>query len=374
MTQHSEEGCIRLSMLRRLLDAKRDLEICTPDFCIVPPGEVARLSDPDLLDSQWNRDLLAAAACLPSDRIFARSQPLDESLLPGFSFAGVYQSYAPRRATPRLENLLRGFRKVLAGRYNRQADYYYSRHSLVSDRPVAMMFSNMVDDVVCFGTAYVLVDKCLLGYFDTPASIFLSDPVRVAARRGQIRRGRSGVIVDLMFRISDVFDTAIDVEFLIDRRDCIFISQVRPMSRRHVCNWSRVDESAWDEVCASTPPSNTVNTRGAVEGTVLDLRKTVLNASHAACGDGRIYLVSHRDSGRGTSSLDLLEFVDRHTLHDLAVLVDHGESRQDDHLQYLMHEDPGIAFLAHTTDVPDSIDGAGCLVNSDGFHVKFAWK
>jgi hypothetical protein len=371
MTQNTGQGCIRLSMLRRLSGLKQKLDIRVPEFCIVPHTEVDRLSNPHVPESQRSQDLLAATSCLPSDRIFARSQPLDESLLPGYSFAGVYQSYAPRRSTPRLENLLRGFGKVLAGRYNRQADYYYSRHSLVTDRPVDLMFSNMVDDVVCFGTAYVLANNCLLTYFDTPVSIFLSDPVRAAARRGQVLPGRSGGVVDLMFRIAGVFHVAIDVEFLIDRSDRIFISQVRPMSRPHLRNWSRVDESVWDEVCDSVPASNTVNTRGTLEGTILDLRKTRLDASHVDGEKPCVYVVSHRHSGHGTSSLDLLDFINIHKLQDLVVVVDHGESRQDDHLQYLMHEDPGIEFLAHTVDVPDSIDGAGCVVTSDGFHVKF---
>ena len=95
---------IRLEMLREVSALASQLDIRIPEFCIISHGDVDRLSRspsgsgaaPELA-----QELALRTQVLNSDEIFARAQPLDESLAPHLSFAGIYQSYAPRRNTSR---------------------------------------------------------------------------------------------------------------------------------------------------------------------------------------------------------------------------------------------------------------------------------
>lgn len=367
-----EPYCVRLRMLSQLAAVKDELQIGIPDFCVISHSEIVRMAagQPNA-ESQVVENLTAATAGLQSDRLFARAQPLDESTFPGHSFAGIYKSYVPRRATPRIKNLTDGLATVLAGRYNRHANYYYSRHGMESARPVDVMFSSIVENTVGFGTAYVNGDKCLLTYFDSPVSIFLEDPVRLAARRGSAI-GPGTPLCNLMFRISELWDLPIDIEFLIDGRCQVFISQVRPMPGIHSRNWRMVREECWDEICQGVTPSNVVNTVGTMKGIVVDLRKRMISATdlNESYRRNRIYVISHYDSTPATSSLDMLEFINRYKLTGVALIVDHGKSRRDDHLQYLMHEDPGIDFLVHTAEKIELRDGSESIVVSDGFYIR----
>lgn len=366
-------ACIRLGMLRQLSAAAPSLDLRIPEFCTIPHADVVSLClsrEGDGLAPSLEQALLDRTQCLASDEIFVRAQPLDESLAPHLSFAGVYPSYVPRKKTPRAENLTRGLKKVLSERHNPYSEYYYSRHRIESDRPVDVMFSSKVEDVMMFGTAYVFGDQCLMGYFDTPISIFLCDPVRIVARYEQKSVGISEKLIRSVFAVGQTLSGALDIEFMVDRREQVFVSQVRPVSPPHISNWKSVTERTWAEMRANGPPSNVVNTVGTSAGTAVDFRnrKPTLRDFE---GGQKIYVVSHRGGGQGTSSLGILQFLNRHDLSRVMLVVDHDEARVDDHLQYIMYEDPGVVFLAHSTAIPRDIDGRWCRVSSDGFRVTF---
>lgn len=365
---------IRLEMLKQLSMAAKLIDFRIPKYCIIPHREIVPLcqaQESEGRTASLEQYLLDSTRSLASDEIFARAQPLDESLFPNLSFAGVYQSYVPRKKTPRAENLVRGFDKVLSGRYSAYSEYYYSRHNIKSNRPVDVMFSTMVDDVMCFGTAYVIEDRCLIEYFDTPISIFLCDPVRIAAEREQGYIGVSGKLIRTVFAVNEIMNVALDIEFLVDRREQVFVSQVRPISPPHIDNWKSVTEQTWDEIRADGPPSNVINTLGTIEGMAVDLRRRKPSIWDFAQAGKKIYIISHRDVAPGTSSLEILQFLNQNNLSNIALVVDHGDARMDDHLQYIMYEDPGIVFLVHSTGVPKEIDGEWWRITSDGFHTTF---
>lgn len=358
-------------MLRRVSAEAGPLNIRVPEFHILRCSDIPPQSSAEGVE-EWaesaRADLLSRTRGLPSDRIFVRAQPLDERSRPELSFAGVYQSYSPLRRTARERNLVGGVVKVLRGRYGDYSDYYYSRHEIRSDRPVDIMFSSMVEDTTLFGTAYVYHDKCLLEYFDTPLSIFLHDPARICARRDSALGGFEAKLVGSMFGVADVVGVPADIEFIADRKEEIFVSQVRPISRAHLRNWGRVADATWRRALGSAPPSNVVNSVGAVEGKVIDLREREPDSRDFDEVSGRIYVVSHHDAPRGTTSFAFLQFIARHGLGGLALMVDHGRARRNDHLQYIMFEDPGISFLVNAADVPRDVDGRRLSLTSDGFN------
>jgi hypothetical protein len=352
------------------------LGIRVPDFCIIPHPEVERLAQAqkrEASDQGLRQELLIKTQSLSSDEIFARAQPLDESLAPHLSFAGVYHSYAPRRKTARADNLTQGFNRVMAGRRSPYSEYYYSSHGIVSERPIDMMFSTMVPDVMCFGTGYVFGDQSLIGYFDTPISIFLRDPVRLAARRDQrFTDDISGELIQSLFAIERVLRRALDIELIVDRRGQIFVAQIRSLSLAHSDNWTRVAEKTWHKVCVEGPPSNVVNTVGIVSGTVADFRRRAPSLRDFESGAQRICVVSHHgNESASTSALELLQFLDHNNLSNIVLVVDHGEARVDDHLQYITFEDRRMKFTVHATNIPEEIDGRHWRISSDGFRAVF---
>jgi hypothetical protein len=357
-------------MLRRVLAEADSLRLRVPDFHILQHSDIPpQLSVKEV--QEWaalmRTDLLLRTSALPSDRIFVRAQPLDEGAYTKLSFAGVYQSYSPLRRKAREQNLIDGVVKVLLGRYSDYSNYYYSRHEILSSRPVDLMFSSMVEDTALFGTAYVYHDKCLLEYFDTPLSIFLQDPARICAHRNSALSGFEAKLVGTMFGVAAVLDVPVDIEFLANRKEEIFVSQVRPIAQSHLRNWERVASATWRQALDTTPPSNVINSVGTIEGKVVDLREREPNLRDFDEVRGRIYVVSHLDALRGTTSLALLQFIARHSLDGLALLVDHGKARRNDHLQYIMFEDPGISFLVNAVNAPREIDGRRLSLTSDGF-------
>jgi len=368
-----QPACIRLGMLKQLSAAAESLDIRIPEFCIIPHADIASLclsEEGNGLVPFLEQALLDRTRYLASDEIFVRAQPLDESLVPHLSFAGVYPSYVPRKKTLRAENLTRGLKKVLSDRHIPYSDYYYSRHKIKSDRPVDVMFSSKIEDVMMFGTAYVFGDQCLIEYFDTPISIFLCDPVRIFARCEQRSIGISEKLIRSVFAVGQALSGALDIEFMVDRREQVFVSQVRPISPPHINNWKSVTERTWAEMRTDGPPSNVVNTVGTIAGRVVDFRNRKPRLRDFEGGQ-KIYVVSHRGEAQGTSSLDILQFLNWHDLSHVMLVVDHDEARVDDHLQYIMYEDPGVAFLAHSTAIPHDIDGRWWRVSSDGFRVTF---
>lgn len=234
------------------------------------------------------------------------------------------------------------------------------------------MFSSLLEDAAAFGTGYVHDGRCLLECFDTPLSIFLADPLRIAATEATPRRGLGGALVGVLFEVAGIVGGPVDVEFLVDRKERVYVTQVRPIPPRHLCNWRLVPAGAWAEVERGAPPSSVVSTVGAAEGEIVDLRGRPPEDRDGQGTEGRVHLVSHRAAPGGTGLLDFLRFAARKGLSGVSLIVDHGSARTNDHLQFIALEDPGLRFVANATDVPPDLDGARRRVESDGFRITLA--
>jgi hypothetical protein len=232
------------------------------------------------------------------------------------------------------------------------------------------MFSQAVDDAVMFGTAYVDGNHCLAHYYDTPLSVYLSDPVRLAARRGTKPPGFDAKIIETAFGIHDVLKTPVDIEFIVCINEQIAVSQVRPISAPHLENWSMLQEDVWDRMIDSGPPTTMVNSIGMRQAKIIDLRQRQATLEDFEKLEENIYLISYGEK-HGTSIPAFLAFINAHSLYELSVIVDHGFSIRDSHCQYILIEDPGVDFVANCTTSALPFSDGPCSLESDGFNLHF---
>ncbi len=360
---------VRASLLRAVAGSLPVLDAATPHYRIVPmpafeldlPAGEVRERALALADH-----LLRETDGLPEERLFARASPHDEQVARHLSFAGVYQSYRPARGRPRLEYLVDGLVTVMTGRRSRVADYYYARHGLRTERPIDVMYSTCVPAMAMHGTGYSYRGRVLVTYYDTPLATFLDDPLRCAADGTAPPPGLDGRLVRCLAGLEEVVGMPVDVEFVISRDEGIFITQVRPISQAHLATWSMLGDDPWARVLETGPPSNALGTIGSREGVLVDLRQRQPRAEDGE--PGNVLVVRHL-AGAGTSTLTLLEYALRMGWRDLAVVVDHGVRRHDDHLQFVVAEDPAVTWVGHTTGLPDELPGGPVRVRGDGFNV-----
>jgi hypothetical protein len=345
-----------------------------PRFIILPDAEIPKLRGEEF--DAWAEsilmDLVSLTQEIASDRVFVRAQPLDESENPALSFAGVYQSYTPRRGRQRGHHLTKGVARVLRDRFGDYSNYYYARHRISSGRAVDLMFSEMADDTSGFGTCYVHNNQCLLELFDSPLAIFLQDPLRIAANRETVLTGFRGRLVRAMFEVSEILRDSVDIEFLVSRSNQIIVYQARPISPRHRENWQSASAKTWETVIKCSPSSNVVNQVGSITGTAVDLRLRKPLVEDFESADKKIFVINHRQTFGGTATLEFLRFLTQYGVNELSLLIDHGAHRVNDHLQYISFEDPGISFLAHSAGVPHGLDQRRLLVESDGFTITLS--
>jgi hypothetical protein len=365
----------RLAMMEQVEPSLGTLGADTPSYAVIRFGELVELTRADESQSisythELDEAVRRATSRIESDQVFVRLCALQDLNHRHLSFAGVFATAMPRRSVPRRVHLSEGVKEVLAGRFSDYANYYYGRHGLGSVRAADVMFSGCVEDAAMCGTAYIYGDTVLAAYFDSPLSIALHDPVRFL-NRGAALRGVDAQVARCVRGLQELLNTPLDVEFIVTRGERLYITEVRPISEAHLRNWKRVSEDTWRSVSDEGPPGNVVNTPGVRSGEVVDLRQRQIEPPDFDGANSRIYVVRHQPTRGGTSSFDFLTHAHTSRLSDLAVIVDHGRGRRDDHLQYVMFEDPGLAFCVHASAIPSDLPPA-VVVHSDGFRVRFA--
>jgi hypothetical protein len=172
------------------------------------------------------------------------------------------------------------------------------------------------------------------------------------------------------FALQDELKVPLDIEFIVTRREQLVVTQVRPMSAAHVRNWQTVGLETWAALDRRPPPANVVNTVGARSGTVVDLRSRASAAEDFEDVPAKIFVVRHDPAPGATSSFDLLRAAHQFDLSGLKVIVHHPGGRHDNHLQYVMFEDPGVEFCVGVSDCPAELP-PHLTVRSDGFGVEF---
>jgi hypothetical protein len=325
---------------------------------------------PDIVDYYASRlgDIMPAVKAwtqsLEGDAVIVRPSPLDEHTYSGLSFAGVYKSYMPRPVQQsKAENLLLGTASVLAGRFTQYGNSYYNRQGINTDRLAGIMymqpFFDMSKDAPLFhGTAYVAGRLIRNEYVISPSlDQPQRDPRLMTRWNGDVHLHAEGHsaedAVDFSPRMTKLLDglhthfkAPLDVEYLIDEAGRIFVVQIRRISEKHVANWER---SANSSDMDSVQDSAIVNTVGTVEGKVVDLRHSVSEVDLTR-QSGAILVINHENTTGGMHTQTLLDTIRVQRPQGLKIVVDHGEKRVRDHLQYAVVEDPSIDFVLQTSD------------------------
>jgi hypothetical protein len=295
--------------------------------------------------------------------IISRPSPIDESHRPDLSFAGAYKGYMPLHTKRREDHLVTGTASMLAGRFTQYGNIYYERHQIPGNRQVGAIymepFMQLGKDIPLFyGTAYIAGSHIRNEYNVAPIPGQPQRSARLTVERdGQRWHEQSDQTQENAHNFTERIDYALtglqehfgmplDIEYLVDPKDNLYIVQIRPISARHLANWDNlpmVDEAAIGHRSA------VINSIGTIAGKVVDLRSDV---HRVAIDDlpGNITVINHEARPGGVDSQMLFRIAAQHNLKDLRVLIDHGDARLRDHLQYALGEDPGITFLAQTTD------------------------
>jgi hypothetical protein len=300
---------------------------------------------------------------LAGDNIIVRPSPLDELTHPELSFAGAYKGYMPLETMSRDEHLLWGTASMLAGRFTKYGSCYYDRHGLDTDREVGAIymepFFELGKDIPQFyGTAYIADNHIRNEYhIAPPPDQAQRDPRITVQRDGQIWHSdtdqQAENSIDFTGRLHGVleglqnhFRAPLDVEYIVDPRGDLYIVQLRKISARHLANWNGlplINETGIEHRSAI------INTIGVAEGQVIDLRSSTNGIKVEDLNKG-IIVVNHEPSGNGVDSRTLFEVLRHHDINGLRIVIDHGDSRLRDHLQYALAEDPGTDFILQTTD------------------------
>jgi len=315
----------------------------------------------------------AAAQAELGSRVFAQACPHVESSRPELSFAGCFRTYHPRRALSQADNITAGLAHVMEGRRNPYGDIYHARHGIAGERRINIKFANFVDRILAIGTAYVHGPRCLFHYFDSYLSLYANDPVRIYAHRGSADTsiGWPGRLPAALFAAADCLRAPLDIEFVVTAEGAIHVTQVRPISPPHLQLWDAVGEATRLRIAEQGAPSIGVNSVGRFGGALVDLRRRPPRNADAGIADALYVVHLHEPAADGTGVLRFLAWATARELAGFGLLVDHGTNRRNDHLDYILVEDPGAAFVIAATGLPTIFDRPWLGIESDGFAV--AW-
>lgn len=198
---------------------------------------------------QLEKMLLDCVSELPNNRIFVHPCPIDESTYKNYSFAGVYKSYKPYRMLDSTKNIKQAVCQITHDRFSYYADFYYENINANTPRYVDLFVSCENDNICGFGTGYVDSKRCLFQYFDTPLSIHRREAVKISATKetiSDIHNTLHSNIIRALFAVQEQIEDTIDIEFVFDKKDMVFINEVRAVSFPHKKNWMLMDEKKWN--------------------------------------------------------------------------------------------------------------------------------
>jgi hypothetical protein len=305
------------------------------------------------------------------DQVFVQAAPHDESRRADLSFAGCFKTYHPRRARSGTQNMLAGLRAVLSGRSNRYCDLYYDRHGIGGDRIIDVKIASLVPRVQKIGTGYALSDRALVQTYDSYVSLYTNDPARLCWIDGQ--RPTYGdeseiTLAESLSEVSSVLGQPLDVEFVTDAEGRVFVSQVRPISVAHRLRFAAIHEDVWQAKLTSPPGSVIPGSVGRFDGVPVDLRARAPQETDLS-PKAPIYVIRHSAQAEhsGVSALDFMDWANRMRPKGFGLIIDHGAYRQNDHLDYILGEDPDARFVIAATSLPPDLSGATVTVTCDGF-------
>lgn len=335
---------VRLTLFNKLLENERICNLLVDGFCI-PYTAYEMIDNHKELSSFLYRQIRAHFGNL--ENVLIHSCPVDEKMREDLSFAGTYSSYKPRRRLSLEENVELAIQKLFVKSGTNYTDYYYLSHGINTKRQFSLFISKPVDNAAMYGTAYCCKGNCMVSYFDTPLSIYKNDPVRFCSFQKRQNNKYEKNLIHLLREIETFLRCPIDVEFIISRDEKIWVTEVRPISQAHLTNWSSLDEKEMKYIEAKHVKSNVLNRVGEFTGKAIDLRK-ITKEELRITNSNDIYVINHHSKNM-IDTISFLKYIVTNDLTEINLLVDHGEERIDDHLQYITYEEKRINCLFHVT-------------------------
>ncbi len=291
-----------------------------------------------------------------SNLLFVHPCPHDESSYKELSFAGCFKSYKPYSWKNKKENIIDGMKYVYTNRNNRISNYYYNAHNIKSNKSFDVIISE-AEDADIYGTAYVFDDIIMCSYYSSYVSVYNHDPHSFIYKGGSNNTLNKTelLICETLIEIKRILKLKIDVEFMVNGEK-IIISEVRPISSIHIKNYEKVIGFP------NTIERNLLNSTYEIEGKIVDMEQ---NKSRLYDMKNNIFLIDH--NSRIFSTLDFLEWCSSNEMHEVSVIINHGNNRDFDHTQYIAFEDPRIINISNVYSRKKFIAGETLTIKSDGF-------
>ena len=294
---------------------------------------------------------------LASNKIFVHACPHDEKLNPGYSFAGIYNSYKPLACRSKEENIYEGLVELFKRKTLSYADYYYGRNKLERTENIDILISKEVDDVRGSGTVYVFDEVCIGQYFASPISYFTREAIKFSSfnLKNSIEKNINRMATDAF----SIINIPIDIEFVIDVHNDIFISEIRPISKKHQNN---ITQCQITDLEKSMVASCIINSVGEVEGKIILIEENECWKNYLDNLNGKIFVLNY-------SRARLEQFLNeiwKKNIDNVSLVINYDNFIIDNHELYMCFEDCGLNFITKTVNERFE-DGSSVQIKSNGF-------
>lgn len=274
----------RITRLKLLQEMSTNMDFYVPAFLFLSHEEATEERAGDIAKFVGT-SLNGSPICRPC--------PVDEIFSPGLSFAGIFPTYIPNQKLDLDTNIRKGVKKVceddLTG-----IDYYYNTHRediLLSTKERHLIMMELIRNPIIHGTAYVYSDLIRSCYSVKPKSFtgeinlhvlsFKPDSTERINLSVNADREIGDFVVSRIMRpltsILTVSKVPIDIEYLIDGDQKLWVVQARPISDAHLRLYQQVN-SLNQQQLTNVNDSALFNSCGSITGKIYDMRNLGLYA------------------------------------------------------------------------------------------------
>lgn len=302
-------------------------------------------------------ELILDRSCrLLSNKIFMHACPRDEMLNPGYSFAGIYNSYKPLACRTKKENIYEGLFELSRSKLLPYADYYYGRNHLNRTEVVDILISEELRDVRGSGTVYVSENWCLGQYFVSPISYFTREATKFSSFTiNNLIEEKICKVAKDAYMITNISS---DIEFVIDIYNNVYISEIRPISRVHLKNMNLCLTSGFDELKLQ---SSIINSVSEAKGEIVCIDESGNWKTYLSDPTKKIFVLNYSKA----SLNDFLIEIWKNSTANLNVIINYDDYIIDNHEQYMCYEDSGINFMTKTIN-EEFVNGSTIQIKSNG--------
>lgn len=301
--------------------------------------------------------ILSKTLDISSNRLFMHMCPHDEKLNPGYSFAGIYNSYKPLNCKAKAENIYSGLKKMSKNKVSQYADYYYGRNHLKRTEKVDLLISSEIENACGSGTVYVSDDFYVGQYYLSPRSYYKRESIKFSSI--SVNSSMEMRICKMARDLYKIVGVPLDVEFVITLYGKIYVSEVRQISYSHLRHWGTFLRTTRE--CVNVP-SCIVNSVGSIEGKVVCVDRGLKWQRYLEDTLDVIFVVNYKDD---VLRLFLHEMWKK-SVRNIKLIINYNDYIIDNHEQYMCYEDSGISFITKTIDEKFA-DGNKIRVTSDGW-------